>query len=93
MTAGVADLRRVISDARDRMGMSDERTILFVDEIHRFNKAQQDVHPAARRGRNGDANRARRRRNPSFEIISPLLSRARVYTLQTARRGAGIADN
>ena len=81
VTAGVADLRRVISDARDRMGMSDERTILFVDEIHRFNKAQQDVIlPHVEDGTVTLIGATTE--NPSFEIISPLLSRARVYTLK-----------
>ncbi len=43
VTAGVADLRRVVEKARERRRMYDQRTILFVDEIHRFKKAQQDV--------------------------------------------------
>ena len=43
VTSGVADLRRIVSEARDRSGMHQEKTILFVDEIHRFNKSQQDV--------------------------------------------------
>ena len=43
VTAGVADLRRIVSDAKDRKGMHQQSTILFVDEIHRFNKSQQDV--------------------------------------------------
>ncbi|MCK4362619.1 MAG: AAA family ATPase, partial [Dehalococcoidia bacterium] len=43
VTAGVADLRRIIEEARERGGMYARRTILFIDEIHRFNKAQQDV--------------------------------------------------
>ena len=43
VASGVADLRREIKDAQDRLGMHARRTILFIDEIHRFNKAQQDV--------------------------------------------------
>src|SRR5205807_10145539 len=43
VTAGVADLRRTIEQARDRRTLSGTRTILFIDEIHRFNKAQQDA--------------------------------------------------
>ncbi|MDE2844568.1 MAG: AAA family ATPase, partial [Chloroflexota bacterium] len=43
VTSGVADLRRIVAEARERQGMYQRRTILFVDEIHRFNKAQQDV--------------------------------------------------
>ncbi|MDR7556383.1 MAG: replication-associated recombination protein A [Armatimonadota bacterium] len=43
VTAGVADLRRVISEARDRLAFHQQRTLVVIDEIHRFNKAQQDV--------------------------------------------------
>lgn len=43
VTAGVADLKRVIARAQERQALHGTRTILFVDEIHRFNKAQQDV--------------------------------------------------
>ncbi|MDE0824690.1 MAG: AAA family ATPase, partial [Dehalococcoidia bacterium] len=43
VTSGVADLRRIVAEAKDRKGMHRQSTILFVDEIHRFNKAQQDV--------------------------------------------------
>ena len=41
--SGVADLRREVATAQERLGMHGRRTILFIDEIHRFNKAQQDV--------------------------------------------------
>jgi putative ATPase len=41
--SGVADLRRVIEEARELRAATGERTVLFIDEIHRFNKAQQDV--------------------------------------------------
>ena len=43
VASGVADLRRVAAEAQERLGMHGQRTVLFVDEIHRFNKAQQDV--------------------------------------------------
>ncbi|MDK2986584.1 MAG: putative ATPase, partial [Clostridia bacterium] len=43
VTAGVKDLREVIKEAEERLGMYNEKTILFIDEIHRFNKAQQDA--------------------------------------------------
>ena len=43
VSAGVADLRRIVSEARDRLGETGQRTILFIDEIHRFNKSQQDT--------------------------------------------------
>ena len=81
VTSGVADLRRVVSDASDKLGMNGERTILFLDEIHRFNKAQQDVIlPHVERGTFILIGATTE--NPSFEVISPLLSRARVYTLR-----------
>ncbi len=81
VASGVADLRRAVSEARDRLGMRGERTILFVDEIHRFNKAQQDVIlPHVERGTIILIGATTE--NPSFEVISPLLSRARVYTLR-----------
>src|SRR5581483_11996836 len=43
VTSGVADLRAAIKEASDRLGMRGQRTVLFIDEIHRFNKAQQDA--------------------------------------------------
>ncbi len=94
VTSGVADLRRVVSDASDRLGMNGERTILFVDEIHRFNKAQQDVIlPHVERGTFILIGATTE--NPSFEVISPLLSRARVYTLRqlTAEQISAILDS
>ena len=86
VTSGVADLRRVVSGAGDRLGMHGGRTILFVDEIHRFNKAQQDVIlPHVERGTVILIGATTE--NPSFEVISPLLSRARVYTLRQLTNG------
>ena len=86
VTSGVADLRRVVSEAADRLGMHGGRTILFVDEIHRFNKAQQDVIlPHVERGTVILIGATTE--NPSFEVISPLLSRARVYTLRQLTNG------
>jgi len=80
VTAGVADLRRIVDEAQDRRGMHDQRTILFIDEIHRFNKAQQDVIlPYVEDGVVTLIGATTE--NPSFEVISPLLSRCRVYTL------------
>ncbi|MBI4338506.1 MAG: replication-associated recombination protein A, partial [Chloroflexi bacterium] len=80
VTAGVADLRRIITEARDRLGMTSQRTILFVDEIHRFNKAQQDVIlPHVEDGTVTFIGATTE--NPSFEVIAPLLSRSRVFTL------------
>ncbi|HAL49711.1 MAG: replication-associated recombination protein A [SAR202 cluster bacterium] len=78
--SGVADLRRVMSDASDRLGMHGQRTILFVDEIHRFNKAQQDVIlPQVEDGTIVLIGATTE--NPSFEVVSPLLSRSTVYAL------------
>ncbi|MBA7609418.1 Replication-associated recombination protein A [subsurface metagenome] len=82
VTAGVADLRRIINEARERGGMYAQRTILFIDEIHRFNKAQQDVVlPYVEDGTITLIGATTE--NPSFEVISPLLSRCRVFTLNT----------
>jgi len=82
VTAGVADLRRIIEEARERGGMYAQRTILFIDEIHRFNKAQQDVIlPHVEDGTITLIGATTE--NPSFEVISPLLSRCRVFTLNT----------
>jgi putative ATPase len=80
VTAGVADLRRVIDEARRRRKQSGQRTILFIDEIHRFNKGQQDaVLPYVENGEVTFIGATTE--NPSFEVISALLSRCRVYTL------------
>ena len=80
VSAGVADLRRIIDEARERRGLYQQRTILFIDEIHRFNKAQQDaVLPCVEDGTVTLIGATTE--NPSFEVISPLLSRCRVFTL------------
>ena len=82
VTSGVADLRRIVGEARDRKGMHRQSTILFVDEIHRFNKAQQDVIlPHVEDGTITFIGATTE--NPSFEVIAPLLSRCRVFTLQS----------
>ena len=79
--SGVAELREIVQQARDRLGMNGQRTILFIDEIHRFNKAQQDV--VLPHVENGTVVLVgATTENPSFEVISPLLSRARVFTLK-----------
>jgi putative ATPase len=78
VSAGVADLRRVVAEARARRP---ERTVLFIDEIHRFNKAQQDaVLPFVEDGTVTLIGATTE--NPSFEVIGPLLSRSRVFTLK-----------
>ena len=81
VTSGVADLRRIVAAARETQAMHQQRTVLFVDEIHRFNKAQQDVIlPHVEDGTVTFIGATTE--NPSFEVISPLLSRCRVFTLE-----------
>ena len=70
------------SPKRKRAGASDKRTVLFVDEIHRFNKAQQDaVLPYVEDGTVTLIGATTE--NPSFEVNSALLSRSRVFVLQS----------
>lgn len=81
VSAGVADLRRIIEEAKERRKMNQQKTILFIDEIHRFNKAQQDaVLPCVEDGTITLIGATTE--NPSFEVISSLLSRCRVLTLK-----------
>lgn len=81
VSAGVKELRAVIDEAKTRLTMSGEETVLFVDEVHRFSKTQQDaLLPAVE-------NRwvvliAATTENPSFSVISPLLSRSLLLTLR-----------
>ena len=80
VNAGVADLRRVVEEAKERRGMQGRRTILFIDEIHRFNKAQQDaILPHVENGMITLIGATTE--NPSCEVISALMSRCRVFTL------------
>lgn len=82
VSAGVADLRRIVEEAKRRRKLSGQRTVLFIDEIHRFNKTQQDaILPYVENGvviLIGATTE-----NPSFEVISALLSRCRVFTLNS----------
>ncbi len=81
VTATLADVRRVIREASERWDKEKVRTILFLDEIHRFNKAQQDaLLPAVEKGTVIFIGATTE--NPTFEVISPLLSRCRVLVLQ-----------
>ena len=81
VAAGVADLRRIVEQAQERRGLYGQRTILFVDEIHRFNKAQQDVIlPYVENGTFTLIGATTE--NPSFEVIAPLLSRSGVFSLE-----------
>jgi putative ATPase len=76
--AGVADLRRVIQEAKDRRGMYGRRTILLVDEIHRWNRAQQDaLLPHVEDGTVVLIGATTE--NPYFQVIAPLVSRSRVF--------------
>ena len=82
VTSGVADLRRIVGEARDNQAMHQQKTILFVDEIHRFNKAQQDVIlPHVEDGTVTFIGATTE--NPSFEVNAPLLSRCRVFKLES----------
>jgi len=78
--SGVKDLRQILKEAEDELAASGRRTILFVDEIHRFNKAQQDAFlPYVERGLLTIIGATTE--NPSFEVIAPLLSRCKVLVL------------
>lgn len=80
VTAGVADLRRVVDDAAKLLRATGRRTILFIDEIHRFSKSQQDaILPHVERGTVTLIGATTE--NPSFEVNAALLSRSRVFTL------------
>ncbi|MGB9754523.1 replication-associated recombination protein A [Roseiflexus castenholzii] len=82
VSAGVADLRRVVKEAQDRLGMFQQRTIVFIDEIHRFNKAQQDaILPYVEDGTIILIGATTE--NPSFEVNPALRSRARVFVLES----------
>ena len=80
VSASVADVRAVLHRARDRLGGNGLRTILFLDEIHRFNKAQQDaLLPAVETGLVTLIGATTE--NPYFEVNSALLSRCQIYEL------------
>jgi putative ATPase len=81
VSASVADVRAVLARARDRLGGSGQRTILFLDEIHRFNKAQQDaLLPGVEEGLITLIGATTE--NPYFEVNSALLSRCQIYELE-----------
>ncbi len=86
VSSGVADIRKVIEQASDRLAFSGQRTILFVDEIHRFSKSQQDalLHAVEDRlivlvGATTE--------NPFFEVNAPLISRSRIVELHALDDG------
>ncbi len=80
VTSGVKELRELIAEAQERLGMYGQRTVLFIDEIHRWNKAQQDgLLPYVEDGTVvliGSTTE-----NPFFSLVNPLLSRSRVFKL------------
>jgi putative ATPase len=81
VSATVKDVREVIAAARERLGANGQRTILFLDEIHRFNKAQQDaLLPAVEEGTVTLIGATTE--NPYFEVNSALLSRSQIYELE-----------
>ncbi len=80
VSAGVSDLRKVVAAARELRSLHSKRSIMFIDEIHRFNKAQQDaVLPFVENGLITLIGATTE--NPSFEVNNALLSRCRVYVL------------
>ncbi|MBM4124899.1 MAG: replication-associated recombination protein A [Nitrospira sp.] len=82
VSSGIPELRTLIKAAEQRRSLHQQRTILFVDEIHRFNKAQQDAFlPHVERGT--IILLGATTENPSFEVIAPLLSRSMVVVLQS----------
>ncbi|MCI0572697.1 MAG: replication-associated recombination protein A [Myxococcaceae bacterium] len=79
--SGVKELREVVARAQERLRLHGQRTLLFVDEIHRFNKTQQDaLLPHVEKGTVTLVGATTE--NPSFEVIAALLSRCRVVTLR-----------
>ncbi len=100
VSATVAQVREVLARARERLGAQGRRTILFLDEIHRFNKAQQDaLLPAVEEGLVTLIGATTE--NPYFEVNSALMSRMQLYTLEplsdeemtaVVARGAALLD-
>ena len=81
VAAGVKDVRAAVDAARRELGMSGRQTVLFVDEVHRFSKTQQDALLPAVENRWVSFIGATTE-NPSFSVVSPLLSRSLLLTLQ-----------
>jgi len=79
--AGKADLRKVIAETRDRRRLYNKRTILFIDEVHRWNRAQQDaLLPSIESGLIILIGATTQ--NPYFDVIPALVSRSRIFTLK-----------
>lgn len=87
--AGVADIRRVVEESRERCSLYNEKTILFIDEIHRFNKLQQDaLLPFVENGLITLIGSTTE--NPMFAVNRPLLSRSQLYRFNLLSREAVI---
>jgi putative ATPase len=82
LSSGVKEVRAVIEEARRRLGRSGEATVLFIDEVHRFSKTQQDALLGAVEDRTVLLVAATTE-NPSFSVVSPLLSRSLVLQLRS----------
>src|SRR5439155_19377160 len=83
--AGIKEVRDLLKEARDELEDTGRRTILFVDELHRFNRAQQDVLlPDVEEGRVNLIGATTQ--NPFFAINSPLLSRSQIFTFEPLTR-------
>lgn len=81
VTAGVADIRKAVADAKERMALHHKRTIVFIDEIHRFNRSQQDaLLPHVEDGTVILIGATTE--NPFFEVNAPLVSRSRIFRLE-----------
>lgn len=90
VTAGVADIRKIVQQSEEALKANGRRTILFIDEIHRFNKGQQDaLLPHIERGTLVFIGATTE--NPSFEVNNALLSRAKVFVLSSLEED-GIAQ-
>src|SRR5499427_3779607 len=81
VTAGVKDVRAAVDAARQQLGMNGRQTLLFIDEVHRFSKTQQDALLPAVENRWVSFIGATTE-NPSFSVVSPLMSRSLLLTLQ-----------
>ncbi len=81
VTSNVAELRKIIEQSKKLLEINQKRTIVFIDEIHRFNKAQQDIlMPVVENG--GIILIGATTQNPSFSIVGPLLSRSLIFELR-----------
>ncbi|MCR4442043.1 MAG: replication-associated recombination protein A [Peptococcaceae bacterium] len=86
VTSGVNELRQVVRDAEERLGFYQQGTIVFIDEIHRFNRAQQDaLLPSVEEGKIVLIGATTE--NPYFSVNSPLLSRSRLFRLEPLSTG------